>query len=105
MKKLVLVVMDGVGKSKTGLGDAVTLANTPTLDTLLKECPNTYIKAHGTAGGGSFPATTIWATAKWDITHSVAVKSIRKAQSSLKKQSKAATFSILPHGKSSRTTA
>ena len=28
MKKLVLVVMDGVGKSKTGLGDAVTLANT-----------------------------------------------------------------------------
>ena len=51
MKKLVLVVMDGVGKSKTGLGDAVTLANTPTLDTLLKECPNTYIKAHGTAVG------------------------------------------------------
>ena len=51
MKKLVLVVMDGVGKSKTGLGDAVTLANTPTLDMLLKECPNTYIKAHGTAVG------------------------------------------------------
>jgi len=50
-KKLVLVVMDGVGKSKTGLGDAVTLANTPTLDKLLKECPNTYIKAHGTAVG------------------------------------------------------
>ncbi len=51
MKKLVLVVMDGVGKSKTGLGDAVTLANTPTLDMLMKECPNTYIKAHGTAVG------------------------------------------------------
>ncbi|MCQ2409303.1 MAG: 2,3-bisphosphoglycerate-independent phosphoglycerate mutase [Clostridia bacterium] len=50
-EKLVLVVMDGVGKSKTGLGDAVTLANTPTLDKLLKECPNTYIKAHGTAVG------------------------------------------------------
>ena len=47
MKKLVLVVMDGVGKSKTGLGDAVTLANTPTLDKLLAECPHTYIKAHG----------------------------------------------------------
>ena len=43
--------MDGVGKSKTGLGDAVTLANTPTLDKLLKECPHTYIKAHGTAVG------------------------------------------------------
>ena len=43
--------MDGVGKSKTGLGDAVTMANTPTLDMLLKECPHTYIKAHGTAVG------------------------------------------------------
>lgn len=40
-----------MGKSKTGLGDAVTLANTPTLDALLNECPNTYIKAHGTAVG------------------------------------------------------
>ena len=43
--------MDGVGKSKTGLGDAVTLANTPTLDKLLASCPHTYIKAHGTAVG------------------------------------------------------
>ena len=43
--------MDGIGKSKTGLGDAVTMANTPVLDKLLKECPNTYIKAHGTAVG------------------------------------------------------
>lgn len=51
MNKLVLVVMDGVGKSKTGLGDAVAMANTPTLDKLLKECPHTYIKAHGTAVG------------------------------------------------------
>lgn len=51
MNKLVLVVMDGVGKSKTGLGDAVTLANTPTLDKLLASCPHTYIKAHGTAVG------------------------------------------------------
>lgn len=50
-KKVVLVVMDGVGKSTTGLGDAVTAANTPTLDKLLKECPNVYIKAHGTAVG------------------------------------------------------
>lgn len=50
-KKVVLVVMDGVGKSTTGLGDAVTMANTPTLDKMLKECPHTYIKAHGTAVG------------------------------------------------------
>ena len=43
--------MDGVGFSKTGLGDAVTLANTPVLDRLLKECPNTRLKAHGDAVG------------------------------------------------------
>lgn len=50
-KKVLLVVMDGVGYSKTGLGDAVTLANTPVLDRLLKECPNTKLKAHGDAVG------------------------------------------------------
>ena len=43
--------MDGVGFSKTGLGDAVTLANTPTLDWLLANCPNTRLKAHGGAVG------------------------------------------------------
>lgn len=43
--------MDGVGFSKTGLGDAVTLANTPVLNKLLKERPNTRLKAHGDAVG------------------------------------------------------
>ncbi len=50
-KPVLLVVMDGVGFSKTGLGDAVTLANTPTLDWLLANCPNTRLKAHGGAVG------------------------------------------------------
>ncbi len=50
-KKVLLVVMDGIGYSKTGLGDAVTLANTPVLDKLLKECPNVRLKAHGAAVG------------------------------------------------------
>ncbi len=50
-KPILLVVMDGVGFSKTGLGDAVTLANTPTFDWLLKNCPNTRLKAHGGAVG------------------------------------------------------
>ncbi|MBQ6268000.1 MAG: 2,3-bisphosphoglycerate-independent phosphoglycerate mutase [Clostridia bacterium] len=50
-EKILLVVMDGVGFSKTGLGDAVTLANTPTLDHLLKTRPNTRLKAHGDAVG------------------------------------------------------
>lgn len=50
-KPILLVVMDGVGFSKTGLGDAVTEANTPTLDMLLQNCPNTRLKAHGSAVG------------------------------------------------------
>lgn len=50
-KQVVLVVMDGIGKSKTGLGDAVTEARTPTLDKLMSTCPYTYLKAHGTAVG------------------------------------------------------
>ena len=50
-EKVLLVVMDGIGYSKTGLGDAVTLANTPVLDKLLKECPNVRLKAHGSAVG------------------------------------------------------
>ena len=50
-KPVLLVVMDGVGFSKTGLGDAVTLANTPTLDHLLANYPNVKLKAHGSAVG------------------------------------------------------
>lgn len=50
-KKILLVVMDGIGFSKTGIGDAISVANTPVLDKLLKECPNTRLKAHGTAVG------------------------------------------------------
>ncbi|MBS7360048.1 MAG: 2,3-bisphosphoglycerate-independent phosphoglycerate mutase, partial [Oscillospiraceae bacterium] len=50
-KKVLLVVMDGIGYSVTGLGDAVTLANTPVLDKLLADCPNVKLKAHGSAVG------------------------------------------------------
>ena len=50
-KPVLLVVMDGVGFSKTGLGDAVSLANTPTLDHLLATYPNVKLKAHGSAVG------------------------------------------------------
>ena len=50
-KPIVLVVMDGVGKGDGGSGDAVVVAKTPTLDTLLANCPHTYLKAHGTAVG------------------------------------------------------
>lgn len=51
VKPILLVVMDGVGYSKTGLGDAVSEARTPTLDRLLASCPNTRLKAHGGAVG------------------------------------------------------
>ncbi len=50
-KKVLLIVMDGIGFSKSGIGDAVSLANTPVLDKLLAECPNTRLNAHGVAVG------------------------------------------------------
>ena len=50
-KPVVLVVMDGIGFSQSGIGDAVTEARTPTLDKLLKDYPNTSLKAHGDAVG------------------------------------------------------
>ena len=50
-KQVVLIVMDGVGRSADGIGDAVTEARTPALDKLLASCPHTYLKAHGTAVG------------------------------------------------------
>jgi len=50
-KKVVLVIMDGVGYSKNTVGNAVYNANTPTLDYLLNNHPAAYIKAHGTAVG------------------------------------------------------
>jgi len=50
-KPVMLIIMDGVGFSKTHIGDAVEKANTPTLDYFLKNYPNTKLKAHGTAVG------------------------------------------------------
>lgn len=50
-KPILLVVMDGVGFSKTGIGDAVSMAYTPTLDYMLQTYPNVKLKAHGSAVG------------------------------------------------------
>ena len=50
-KPLVLVVMDGVGLTDKDNGNAVKHAYTPNLDALMAPCPNTKIKAHGTAVG------------------------------------------------------
>jgi 2,3-bisphosphoglycerate-independent phosphoglycerate mutase len=48
---ILLVVMDGIGFGKSGVGDAVAMAHTPTLDKLLTEHPHTRLKAHGAAVG------------------------------------------------------
>lgn len=50
-KELALIIMDGVGISDNSYGNAFMNANTPNLDKLLKDYPNTLIKAHGTAVG------------------------------------------------------
>ena len=61
-KPIVLVVMDGIGKGKGDFSDAVSLANTPTLDMLMTNYPNILIKAHGTAVG--LPSDADMETAK-----------------------------------------
>ncbi|MDD3165487.1 MAG: 2,3-bisphosphoglycerate-independent phosphoglycerate mutase, partial [Oscillospiraceae bacterium] len=51
MKRVVLVIMDGVGLGDHGEGDAVYRAKTPNLDALWASCPHVSLKAHGTAVG------------------------------------------------------
>ena len=52
-RPVVLVVMDGVGKTDKDLGggNMVLHAHTPTLDEMMRIFPNTTIQAHGTAVG------------------------------------------------------
>lgn len=50
-RPVVLVVMDGVGKTDKDNGNAVNHAYKPQLDYLMANCPNTVIKAHGVAVG------------------------------------------------------
>lgn len=48
---VVVIVMDGIGISENVEGNAVFHAYTPNLDRLLKQYPNTLIKAYGVAVG------------------------------------------------------
>jgi len=48
---LLLIIMDGIGLGKQDEGNAVYLAQTPTLDKLLQSPLVTKLKAHGTAVG------------------------------------------------------
>ena len=51
MKKVAIVIMDGVGISENDYGNAFFFSITPNLDNLLANFPHTFIKAHGTAVG------------------------------------------------------
>ena len=44
-KTTMLVVIDGLGESDEGEGNAISKANTPNLDRLLATCPNTELLA------------------------------------------------------------
>ncbi len=47
MKPLALIILDGYGKNNAVYGNAIDAANTPYMDKLFKECPNTIIGASG----------------------------------------------------------
>lgn len=47
MKKAVLVILDGWGLAPDGPGNAISLANTPVVDRLMKECSNTTLLTSG----------------------------------------------------------
>lgn len=48
---LLLVIMDGIGLNDHRIGNAVAAASKPVLDEMMASCPNTRLKAHGTAVG------------------------------------------------------
>jgi len=50
-RPLALIILDGLGISPEYEGNAVALAQTPVLDRLFKECPNSQLLAHGEAVG------------------------------------------------------
>lgn len=51
MKKLLCIIMDGIGETESSFGNAVKAAFTPTLDRLRKEAFFTTLQAHGKAVG------------------------------------------------------
>ena len=46
-----LIIMDGFGLDAPGPGNAISLANKPTLDKIFEQCPRTTLKACGAAVG------------------------------------------------------
>lgn len=50
-KPVVLIIMDGIGMTKAGPGNAYSLANKPNLDQLFEKYPHTVLEASGEAVG------------------------------------------------------
>lgn len=50
-EKYILIILDGWGIAKPSIGNAVTLAKTPTYDFFIKNYPNTQLSAHGLSVG------------------------------------------------------
>ena len=48
---LLIVIMDGIGITDVTVGNAVSQGYTPTLNRLMRDYPNTLMKAHGKAVG------------------------------------------------------
>ena len=46
-KPVALIIMDGFGESQNTNGNAILASNTPNLDKIIKEYPNTLIQASG----------------------------------------------------------
>ncbi len=46
-KPLALIIMDGYGRNDSDYGNAITAANTPNLDRIMKDGAMTYIGASG----------------------------------------------------------
>lgn len=46
-KPAMLLILDGFGMAPAGPANAISCANTPVLDRLWAECPNTLIQASG----------------------------------------------------------
>lgn len=50
-KPIMLMILDGFGINPDKVGNAIAAANTPNLDKLFAECPNTHLDASGMAVG------------------------------------------------------
>ena len=80
-KPVVLVVMDGVGETPEELGNMVMRANTPTLDEFKADIRKNLEESKAKEAK-DFPVMMTWVTVRLVTTHSAAVRSTHREQSS-----------------------